>query len=193
VQNIGGLSEEERRLLENEYVRLCDDWRWRDKYVLDKLTGAGILFTLFSLAIGIVQPEYSFLKPFCFFSGSLFSTIFGISVAKDMLYRDGTESAIIKIAKTIGIDRSFRKLENLSPENDGIEFTRIQSTRKILTVFEKSYLHNFGLLGKWLYTRSTFKWILSFFVFFSGSFFILFILSILNIVFKLHWFPAPIT
>lgn len=187
MQNNGGLTEEERKQLENEYTRLCEDWRWRDKYVLDKLTGAGILFTLFSLAIGTIQQEYSPFKPFCFFSGALFSTIFGISVAKDMLYRDGTESAIIRISRLLGIDSSFRRLESLRPENDGIQFEKITSTRKIRTSLDKSFLNNLGFLGKWLYKRSTFRWILSFFIFFSASFFILFILSIINMIFRLHW------
>lgn len=187
MQNSEDLSTEERKLLENEYTRLCEDWRWRDKYVLDKLTGAGILFTLFSLAIGTIQQEYSPFKPFCFFSGALFSTIFGISVAKDILYRDGTESAIIRIAKLLRIDHSFRKIEDLQPENDGIDFKKIKSTRKIQTSLDKSYLSKLGFIGEWLYKRSTFKWILSFFMFFSLSFFVLFILSLVNMIFKLHW------
>ena len=188
------LTDKERKQLENEYDQLCQDWRWRDKYVLDKLTGSGILFTLLILAIGNIQKPDSILRPFVFLGGVLFSIVSSISIYKDVVFRNGTEKAIVRIAKELGIKDAFQQLRYLQPTiNDGIEFHQIDTLRKIQPKIEKSYDVNFlgvklNCLKSWLYDRATFNWIL--FVYFSSTLamFGLFIVSILALIFKWNIF-----
>ena len=136
------LTDKERKQLENEYDQLCQDWRWRDKYVLDKLTGSGILFTLLILAIGNIQKPDSILRPFVFLGGVLFSIVSSISIYKDVVFRNGTEKAIVRIAKELGIKDAFQKLKELQQtteglKDDGLEFDKIKTLRKIQPKKEK--------------------------------------------------------
>ena len=73
------------------------------------------------------------------------------------------------------------------------EVTKKNATKAVQPKKEKSYDVNFlgvklNCLKSWLYDRATFNWILSFYFFTSFSFIILFVLSIIDIIFKMNIF-----
>jgi len=166
---------EEAKLL-IEYEQLCEDWRSRDKYVLDKLGAAGILFGLLGVALGTVPSTAWFLKLSLVSIGAFFSLILSISIAKDTYYRDGTEKLLRYLSAQLGISGYLQNTKSLKDIED-LEFTR-----KIAIKLDKYSLRLPNWL-KWLQNpllqAKTFKWILAFYL---VSFFIFVILFILIVV-----------
>lgn len=181
------------RQLENEYRELCNDWRQRDKYVLDKLSTAGILFSLLGLAVGSIPPDRPLIKLILLFAGATFSVILCISVAKDTLYRDGTEALLIRLATKLRIASSLKDLELLRDSehpvgfDDGLDFQELRFSRKIKILPEKSSLKVFpGWLRNWLKKQGTFRWLLVFYMVSLGIFVILFILVLVKWIYGLN-------
>lgn len=171
------LTKAERAKLELEYRELCEDWRWRDKYVLDKLGVAGILFGLLGVALGTIPSTAWVIKLCLVLIGALFSFILSISIAKDTYYRDGTEKLLRRLSAQLGIRSSLRALVSLEDVED-LEFTR-----KIEIKRDKYSLR----LPKWfkwlqnpLLNRKTFRWILAFYLTAFLIFISLFILILVN-------------
>ena len=181
--------EVEERRLEIEYQELCNDWRLRDKYVLDKLGVTSILFGLLGLAVGNIPPERPLIKLFLLFAGALFSFILCVSVSKDILFRDGTEALLKRLAFRLGITKSLRDLKVLqSPDfDDDIDFQKLQVGRRVRISAKKSTLKVFpGWLNNWISKQATFRWILGFYMISFGVFVILFILILVNWIFCLN-------
>ena len=185
--------EVEERRLENEYLELCKDWWQRDRYVIDKLSAAGILFGILALAVGNIPPDRPLIKLFLLFAGALFSVILCISVAKDTLYRDGTEALLTRLAAKLRITNSLKDLEHLRDSeppvgfDDGLDFQELRFPRKIKISSDHSSLRVFpGRLRNWFQKRATFKWILSFYIVSFGIFVILFVLVLLNWIYGLN-------
>ncbi len=159
-----------------EYGQLCEDWRSRDRYVLDKLGAAGILFGLLGVALGTIPSTAWVIKLGLVLIGALFSFILSISIAKDTYYRDGTEKLLKCLSAQLGISGYLKSEESLK-DVEGLEFTR-----KIAIKSDK-YLLRLPKGLKWLQNpllkRSTFTWIL---VFYLVSFFIFAILFIMILV-----------
>lgn len=173
----------ERSNLESEYKELCQDWRWRDKYVLDKLAAAGILFGLLGVAIGIIPPTAWAVKLFLLSIGALFSIILSISVAKDTYYRDGTEKLVRRLSARLGINSSLQTLKSLDLKsyfNDGLNFRELQFLRKISIQRNRSSLIIPSPLRNWLLNRATFRWILAFYLVSFSIFLTLFTLILVN-------------
>lgn len=175
----GKLNKVERSKLESEYKELCQDWRWRDKYVLDKLAAAGILFGLIGVAMGIIPPTAWVAKLFLLSIGALFSIILSISVAKDTHYRDGTEKLLIRLSTRLGINSSLQTLKSLDFD-DGLNFEELQCPRKISIQRDKSSLRVPKRLRNWLLNRGAFRWILAFYLVSLSIFLTLFILILVN-------------
>ena len=185
--------EVKERRLENEYRELCSDWWQRDKYVLDKLSAASILFGLLGLAVGSIPPDRPLIKLFLLFAGAIFSIILCISVAKDTLHRDATEALLIRLAAKLRITNSLKDLELLRDSehpvgfDDGLDFQELRFPRKIKILSDKSSLKVFpGRLRNWFQKRTTFKWILAFYMISFGIFAILFILVLVNWIYGLN-------
>jgi len=192
------LTKTERAKLELEYRELCEDWRWRDKYVLDKLSAAGILFGLIGVALGALPSTAWVIKLCLAFIGALFSFILSISVAKDTYYRDGTEELLRRLSIKLGISGSLQNLESLKVFLDDRDRPFSEFPRKIKIKEEESSLKIPGWLRDclpeqltfWLrdclLKQSTFKWILAFYlvslVIFAG----LFVLILVNSICKLN-------
>jgi len=119
------LTEAKKARLEAEYRECSEDWRLRDKYVLDKLPAAGILFGLLGVALGTLPPETHLIKVLLVLIGGLFSIVLSISVAKDTYYRDGTEKLLRHLSARLGINNSLQTLKSLE------DFEDLQFTRKI--------------------------------------------------------------
>jgi hypothetical protein len=160
------LSIEDRELLIIEYEQLCQDYRQHDKYVLDKLTAAGILFGLLGIAISQVQDFW--IKLVLLFLGGLFGCICSISVAKDTYYRDGYAIIIAGLSEKLGI---WNKLKNLNSEGyfaDSLESDNADKEllliRQIHVKPEKTSIILPDWLRKLLINRKTFRWILSFYI-----------------------------
>lgn len=102
--------DDEGRRLEIEYQELGLDWRQRDKNVLDKLMGAGILFAILGIAAVTLPTTLAWLKIVLLLIGAFFSIILCISVTKDILYRDGSEKILIFLANKLKISDSLRDL-----------------------------------------------------------------------------------
>ena len=169
------------RRLENEYSELCNDWWQRDKSVLDKLSAASILFGLLGWAVATVPPDRLLIKVVLLVAGAIFSLVLCISVAKDTLYRDGTEALLKRLAAKLHITDSLKGLADPSAgSDDGLDFGKLQFPRKVRIPPDESSLKAFPLwLGKWFQKQPTFKWIL---VFFMVAFLIFVILLILVLV-----------
>jgi len=100
----------DKEKLEIEYKELCQDWRSRDKHVLDKLSATGILFALLGLAMATVPKcEYP-VRLLLGFIGTFFSLILSISIFKDIYYREGTEKLLICLSKHLCIEKSLHNL-----------------------------------------------------------------------------------
>ncbi|MDI6814695.1 MAG: hypothetical protein QMC90_01215 [Dehalococcoidales bacterium] len=182
----GKLNKVEKSLLESEYRECCEDWRWRDKYVLDKLSAAGILFMLLGVALGTVPPERPLIKLCLLLIGSLFGLILSISVAKDTYYRDGTEKLLRRLSARLGIDSSLQTLKSLEGFDDGLNFQELQFPRKISIQRDKSSLLLPERLRNWLLGQATFRWILAFYLGSLLIFAILFILILVNWIWGLN-------
>lgn len=174
------LSDSEKAKLRDEYRECCEDWRSRDKYVLDKLSAAGILFMLLGVALGTIPRESYIIKLFLLAIGGLFSLILAISVAKDTYYRDGTEKLLRRLCAQLGISSSLQILKSLKDFDDGLDFQDFQFPRKISIQRDKSSLVIPKRLRDWLLDRGTFKWILAFYLGSLIIFVILFILTLVN-------------
>ncbi|MBU7009260.1 MAG: hypothetical protein HXS46_01115 [Theionarchaea archaeon] len=96
---------------EMEYKELCKDWRLRDKYVLDKLSAAGILFALLGFAIATAHESEYWIRSLLATVGVFFSLVLCISVFKDILYRDSTEKLIRCLSDALRIENSFEKVK----------------------------------------------------------------------------------
>ena len=154
----GNLSEAEKARLRDEYRECCEDWRWRDKYVLDKLSAAGILFMLLGVALGTI-PRESYIIRLCLLAiGAAFSLILSISVAKDIYYRDGSEKLLRRLSAQLDIGSSLEILKSLKGFDDGLNFQGLQFPRKISIQREKSSLLLPERLRDWLLDRSTLRW-----------------------------------
>jgi len=175
--------EAEEAKLEAEYRECCQDWRWRDKYVLDKLGAAGILFGLLGVALGIIPPGSHIIKLFLLLIGSFFSIILSISVAKDTYYRDGTEKLLRRLSTQLNINNSLQTLESLQGFDDGLNFQELQFPRKISIQRDKSSIALPKRLRDWLLNQRTFRWILAFYL---GSF-IIFLILIGLLLFDWIW------
>ncbi len=167
------LTKSERAKLELEYRELCEDWRWRDKYVLDKLAAAGVLFGLLGFAISNIPENNHLIKLCLLFIGGLFSIILSISVIKDTYYRDGTEKLLRRLSAQLGINSSLQSLKSLKGFKDGLNFKKLQFSRKISINPNKSSLKIPPWLRNCLLKQPTFGWIL---VFYLGSLLIFIIL-----------------
>ena len=170
----------EKSKLESEYRELCEDWRWRDKYVLDKLSAAGILFMLLGVALGTIPPTAWVIKLCLLLIGGLFCLILGISVAKDTYYRDGTEKLLRRLSAQLGINSSLQTLQSLEGFDDGLDFPGLQFPRKISILRDKSSIVLPEWLRNWLLDQKTFRWILAFYLGSLLIFVILFILIVVN-------------
>ncbi|MDP2729794.1 MAG: hypothetical protein Q8O55_04870 [Dehalococcoidales bacterium] len=182
-------TEEDKLLIEKllaEYEQLCEDWRSRDRYVLDKLGATGILFGLLGVAIGTIPSTAWLTRLGLAVIGAFFSSILSISIAKDTYYRDGSEQLLKRLSARLGISHSLQTLESLDvflPDYNGRPFS--QFPRKISLQRDKSSLAiPKWLLGNWLrdklLNRNTFKWILTFYVVSSAIFVILSILILVD-------------
>lgn len=176
------LDDTERAKLELEYRECCQDWRWRDKYVLDKLGAAGILFMLLGVALGLIEEAWV-VKLGLLLIGAFFSFILSISVAKDTYYRDGTEKLLRRLSARLGISGSLKTLESLE------EFEDLQFTRKIKIQRDKYSLRLPSWL-KWLQNpllnQKTFQWILIFYLVSLFIFVILFVLILVSLIWRLN-------
>jgi len=175
----GKLNKVERSKLESEYKELCQDWRWRDKYVLDKLPSAGILFTILGVAVFYIPSTLWWVKLCLLSIGSLYSIVLSISVAKDTHYRDGTEKLLIRLSTRLGINSSLQTLKSLDFD-DGLNFEELQCPRKISIQRDKSSLRVPKRLRNWLLNRGAFRWILAFYLVSLSIFLTLFILILVN-------------
>lgn len=158
----------DKEKLEIEYKELCQDWRSRDKHVLDKLSVTGILFALLG------------------FIGTFFSLILSISIFKDIYYREGTEKLLICLSKHLCIEKSLHNLNYqkcLKLESQQYFKNDLKFPRKIKIDLEKVFksskitkseepLESLVFpkrLKIILSNRTTFNWI---FYFYFASFFI---------------------
>lgn len=163
------LTKAERAKLELEYRECCEDWRWRDKYVLDKLGAAGVLFGLLGVALGIIPPGTHLIKLFLLMFGAFFSVVLSISVAKDTYYRDGTQELVKRLVRRLGITSSLQALDPLEGCRDIIiksesETEKLEFPRKISIKPEESSLKIPGWLRNCLLKRQAFRWILAFYL-----------------------------
>jgi len=177
-------AEVEEKRLKSEYKELCNDWWQRDRNVLDKLRGAGILFGLLGLAIGNIPPERILIQIFLLIAGAIFSMILCISMSKDILYRDGTEALLIRLAARLGITESLKGLKSFKDGkhpngfDDGLKFEELKFSRKVKILPEKSSLPKW--LSSWIEKRQTFRWLLFFYMISFGIFVLLLILISVN-------------
>jgi hypothetical protein len=165
-EDLGTLEKEQTRL-EIEYQELGLDWRQRDKNVLDKLMGAGILFTILGVAAVTLPTTLAWLKIVLLLVGALFSIILCISVAKDILYRDGSEKLLIFLADKLKISESLRNLRCSDPKSAGVALPELDLgfLRKIKIQPENSSLKSIPKwLKVWLGKQPTFTWVLYFYM-----------------------------
>jgi len=177
-----GVAEEAK--LEIEYSQCCQDWRWRDKYVLDKLGAAGILFGLLGVALGTLPPGTHLIKLCLLLIGAFFAFILSISVAKDTYYRDGTEKLLRRLAVRLGISSSLQSLKDF--DDVFLNSEKLQFPRKIKMKPEKSSLRIPGWLRDWLLNRGTFRWILAFYLVSLVIFVSLFVLILVNWIWQVN-------
>ena len=189
------LNEAERNKLESEYKELCHDWRLRDKYVLDKLPAAGILFGLLGVAVAYIPSTLWWIKLSLLSIGSLYAMVLSISVAKDTYYRDGTTALLKRLFLGLNIHSSFQTLKSIQAESypeDGLDLQELQFPRKISIRQDKSTIKLWGptvlkdWLRNWLLVRATFRWILAFYLVSFSIFVTLFILILVNHICKLN-------
>ena len=154
------LDDKERAKLELEYKECSQDWRLRDKYVLDKLSAAGILFMLLGVALGTIPPTAWGVKIGLLVIGALFSFILSISVAKDTYFPDGSEKLLGRLSAQLGIYSSLQILKSLEGFDDGLNFEELQFPRKIRIQRDKYSIPLPNWLnwwGNWLLDRGTFR------------------------------------
>ncbi|MBU7047408.1 MAG: hypothetical protein HXS54_13325 [Theionarchaea archaeon] len=130
----------------------------RDKYVLDKLGIAGILFALLGLSlIGISEGQY-LIRLILALMGVLFTLAISISVFKDIYYRDGTERLLTCLSEYMGIKCV---LEEVGFHNE------LRFLRKINVDLGDTSLESLPVgpeLKKRLKERNTFKCIFGFYI-----------------------------
>ena len=173
--------ENEKRLLEYEYRELNADWRMRDGYVLTKLGGAGIIFSLLGLAVANLGPDQWGIKVILAAAGAFYSMILCISVAKDVHFRDSTGALLKHITRRLDIIGSIKKdLGADEPVTKAME--KLDITRKLSIALEHTSLKKACAFPpyKWMIMiidkQTTFLWILSFYVFSFLAFLSLFIM-----------------
>jgi len=92
-------------LLALEYAQLCNDWRMRDGYMQNKLTGSVFVFSVLGwVATALFDPKIDVPAPIpvrIFLGAAAYALIVFLSVAKDAYYRRGTEAAMMAIAKQL--------------------------------------------------------------------------------------------
>ena len=180
------LNEVERSKLESEYRECCEDWRRRDKYVLDKLFAAGIVFMSLGVALGATPPDRSLIRLVVLFVGNLFWLVLVISTVKDMYYRDGTEKLLRRLSAQLSINSSLQALESLKSFDDGLDFQGLRFPRKISIQRDKSSILLPKRVRNWLLDQATFRWILAFYLGSLSIFVILFMLILVNYIWGLN-------
>ncbi len=87
-----------RNLLTEEYRQLCADWRARDQYMQTKLSGSSFAFAVLAWVAKDVltscRHEMLWLGMGAALLAALYALLMYLSVAKDALYRRGTERAM---------------------------------------------------------------------------------------------------
>ncbi|OGN90840.1 MAG: hypothetical protein A2158_05135 [Chloroflexi bacterium RBG_13_46_14] len=159
-------TKEERQLLEIEYREACQDWRQRDKYVLDKLGISGLLFGIIGISFGTIGDGQEIIKLCLLFVGTFFSFMLAVSVAKDTYYRDGTEYLVKALATRLGIPEYLRNLKSLErllyadkKSKETLDFPRKVRIKRDLSSVKIGFRLRDGLLD-----RQTFSWILAFYL-----------------------------
>ncbi|MDD5190702.1 MAG: hypothetical protein PHE50_06650 [Dehalococcoidales bacterium] len=158
--------ENDLEILLTEYRELCQDWRQRDKYLLDKLGVAGILFALIGIAVGAIPPAHSVIRIGLLLVGAFFSLLLCLSVTKDILYQDGTQKVLSRLALKLGIPQLTLGLFNqteiatIFSSDENLEFLRKikiragQSTVSFLPKWARN----------WAQAQRTLIWILFFYI-----------------------------
>lgn len=172
---------DDTKLLEMEYRELCSDWRQRDAYVLNKLSGAGILFSLIGLALANLNDDQYLIKLVLAGAGAFFSLILTISVTKDTRYRDGTEALIRLVGSKLGIPQALAALKDDPIAQNKITVTNLDIPRKVkVPLRQTSLVKGPRCLMNWLDRRTTFRWILSFYLLCCLAFIALFVLVLVD-------------
>ena len=171
----------ETELLKIEYRELCQDWRMRDKYVLDKLGVASILFALLGLAMAAIPDGKDVIRFLLASLGALYSFILCISIFKDIYYRDSTRKLIECLYEFLCIKNSLQNIHCEVVFEEGLRFPR---KIKVKDLGETSYsrfpkpIRN--ILGSIFKDRDTLKWVFGFYfivfiVFLSYAIYILWV------------------
>ncbi len=147
--------EETERLL-IEYKELCQDWRMRDKYVLDKLGIASILFALLGFAMATIPEEKYLIRLLLLSLGAFLSFILCISIFKDIYYRDSTETLLECLGEYLCIKGSLLKMGCQKEFEDDLKFPRKVRLKTSPTRFPR-------ILEKIFRNRHTFKWVFYFY------------------------------
>jgi len=93
--------------IRTEYEQLCEAWRLRDRYVMEKINYLFLLTGITAGSAWIVSSErYSYtdligIRALIFFIGSMMSFVLNVSIARDIYYRDGTEELIKKLLRQV--------------------------------------------------------------------------------------------
>ena len=156
------LDPKERELLKIEYKELCQDWRTRDKYVLDKLGIIGILFALLGLAIAGISEDQHLIRLSLALIGVFFTLVLSISVFKDIYYRDGTQKLLKCLSGYMGI-KSVLEESGCQPEI----LSDLLFSRKIKVNLKDTSLESLRMPGGFkenLRKQDTFKWIFCFYL-----------------------------
>ena len=184
----------EKELLLMEYQQLCEDWRQRDRYLIEKLIAAGILFGLLGVAF---KDTPNWLVQLALMAiGGFFAFICMMSTINDLKYRDGTEQLIRAISDKLELHVLFNKLGDLKnnikplenktpvdPEKATIKNPLIfQFLRKVAVDPKKSTIKNPPWLINGLREQPTFRYIFWFYVFSMVCFIVFFITILVG-----HW------
>ncbi len=158
----------EKSVLEAEYGEACQDWRQRDKYVLDKLGTAALLYGIIGIAFGSFDDDKGLIiKLLLLVAGLFFSLILTISVAKDTYYQVGSEKLIRYLALKLGIADELNKSDNLKSilyiDKKGKQAT-LDFPRKIYVKRDDPAIKIWKPLRNFLLNRTTFNWILLFYI-----------------------------
>jgi hypothetical protein len=159
---------EEKELLLEEYRQLCEDFRMRDKYVLDKFIGVSFVSSLIGFAYTQVSSDCLFIEPCLLFIGALFSLIAAISVKKDTYYRYGSANVLKDLSNYLKINYYINNvIIKKKYENKNINSLRWIKLDKGSE--------------NWFIKQTTFKWIFSFYLIIFFMFVSLFIFELSKI------------
>jgi hypothetical protein len=190
------LNDNDRALLIMEYQQLCQDWRQRDKNLLDKLVAAGILFAL--LGVVVSQSQFAWVQLILLAFGGFFSFTCTVSTINDIKYRDGTEQLIRGIARRLNINEQFSQLGELKVF-DKIQKPNYEKIQKPNDEPDFSFLRKVPLdtqhlilpipiwLKNWLTGRHTFNYVLWFYLISTLSFLVIFLIILFSYLYYLIW------